>query len=256
MKIVVLVKEVPDTYGERILDAASGNVARDAGDVVIDEIDERALELALQHKDSNKDTDVVVMCMGPAGATKSLRKSLSMGASSAVHVLDDSLAGADLQMTAAVLSAALRRENYDLIITGNESTDGRGGVVPAMIAEHLGIPHLTFLNSVAIQETSVSGERSGDGCTVSAESALPAVISVTERLPEARFPGFKGILAAKRKPILEISAAELGLDLSAASLTRVRTVAERPARTGGTKIFDEGDAGDRVAAFLAASRLI
>ncbi|MEO5321141.1 electron transfer flavoprotein subunit beta/FixA family protein [Arthrobacter sp. CC3] len=256
MKIVVLIKEVPDTYGERKLDATSGRVDRGASDAVIDEIDERALEAALDFKDTSKNTEVVAMSMGPATATKALRKALAMGASSAVHVFDGTFAGADAQMTGAILSAALRREGYDLVIAGNESTDGRGGVVPAMIAERLGIPHLTFLNSVEIGDSAVSGQRSGDGCTVAVEAALPAVVSVTERMPEARFPGFKGILGAKRKPLMEVSAAELGSELPTASLTLVHAVSERPARVGGTKIFDEGDAGDKIAAFLAAGRLI
>ena len=140
MKIIVLVKQVPDTYEERKLDPATGILDRDASEPIIDEIGERALEMALRYKDAHKGTEVVVLSMGPTSVTASLRKGLSLGADSAVHVLDDALAGADLGWTAAVLAAALTKSGYDLIIAGNESTDGRGGVIPAMVAEHLSLP--------------------------------------------------------------------------------------------------------------------
>lgn len=255
MKIVVLVKEVPDTYGERKLDLATGYVDRAASDAVIDEVGERALEAALSYKDANKETEVVALSMGPETVTKALRKALAMGATSAVHILDDSLAGADLLRTSSVLAAALRKIGFDLVVAGNESTDGRGGVVPAMIAEHLDVPHLTYLNTLAITAGAVSGERSGEGCAVHAQAGLPAVISVSERTPEARFPGFKGIMMAKKKPLSQWSLADLEAAPAAAG-TQVLSVKERPARAGGTKIFDDGNAAEQLAEYLAAGRLI
>ena len=137
MKIIVLLKQVPDTYEERKLDAATGILDREASEPIIDEIVERAIETALSYKDAHKDTEIVLLSMGPDSVTASLRKALSLGADSAVHVLDDGLAGSDLARTAAVLAAALATTGYDLIIAGNESTDGRGGAIPAMVAEHL-----------------------------------------------------------------------------------------------------------------------
>ena len=160
MKIIVLVKQVPDTDEERRLDLTSGVLDRGAGENVADEISERALEVALRYKDAHKETQVVVLSMGPGSVTKALRKSLSMGADSAIHVQDDALSGADAGWTAAVLAEAAKQAGFDLVVAGNESTDGRGGVVPAMIAEHLGLPHLSFLNAVDISENVISGERS------------------------------------------------------------------------------------------------
>lgn len=255
MRIAVLLKQVPDTWGDRKLDPTTGWVDRDAGDRVIDEINERALEVALSYKGANKATEVVVLTMGPATALESLRKALAMGADAAVHVLDEALAGADVTTTARVLAAALRSTTFDLVIGGNESTDGRGGVVPAMVAEHLGLAHLGSLNVVQITETSVSGERGIESGIANIHAALPAVISVTELNPDARFANFKGIMTAKRKPLTVISAGELDLGVSTISSTVV-SVTERPPRSAGTKIFDEGTAGVELAEFLATNRLI
>jgi len=255
MKIVVLIKQVPDTYGERTLNTSTGLLDRDASDRVIDEIDERALEVALKQKDADKSVEVVLLTMGPAEAKDGLRKGLSMGADSAVHVLDDGLAGSDARRTASVLAAALRAQGADLIIAGNESTDGRGGVVPALVAEYLGLPLLSFINAAEISNGAVSGDRSTDSGTVRAHAALPAVVSITERSAEARFPNFKGIMTAKRKPMLVVTLGELGVDAGQARSVVVSTAA-RPARTAGTKIVDEGNAGVQLAEYLASARLI
>ena len=258
MKIIVLMKQVPDTYGERKL-TPGGLVDRDASDAVIDEISERALELALQQKDSDKSTEVVVLSMGPAGVKDSLRKALSMGADSAVHVNDDSLVGSDMARTASVLAAAIRSiGGAELIVAGNETTDGRGGIVPAMIAEHLGIRHLGALDSIEISDA-VSGEQATESGTITVHAALPAIVSVTESADEARFPNFKGIMTAKKKPLAVMSLADLGLDDGALSAQRrsvVVTVTERPARAAGRKVVDEGNAAEELAEFLAAERLI
>lgn len=262
MKIAVLVKQVPDTGEERNLDPATGLLDRTNADNVLDEINERALEVALRHKDANKGTEVVVVSMGPATVAKGLRKALSMGADTAVHVLDDSLAGADAGRTAAVLAAALRQAGADLVVAGNESTDGRGGVVPAMVAELLGLPLLSAVDTVELTESTVTGERGTETGSVTARAALPAVISVTERCAEARFPSFKGIVTAKRKPLSVLSATELLVDGPAgapgtgAARTVVLSTAVRPARTAGVKIVDDGRAGTELAEFLHAGRLV
>jgi electron transfer flavoprotein beta subunit len=258
MKIVVLMKQVPDTYEERKLDPTTGILDRAASEPIIDEIGERALETALRHKDANKGTEIVLLSMGPASVTAALRKGLSLGADAAVHVLDDALAGADLSRTAAVLAAALTKTGYDLIIAGNESTDGRGGVIPAMVAEHLGLPHLSFLDSVEISETRVSGARGTESGSMNVHTGVPALVSVTERTPEVRFPNFKGILSAKKKPLTVLSLGDLGLAPDALSGARsvVLSTAQRPTRTAGTKVVDEGNAGVELAEFLAAGHLI
>lgn len=258
MKIVVLVKEVPDTYGDRVLNLETGLADRGASDAVIDEIGERALEVALSFADGHEDTEVSVLSLAPEGATASIRKALAMGAGSATHVVDDSLVGADLGLTAEVLAAALRKQGFDLVIAGNLSTDGSGGVMAAMLAEWLEVPHVTSLSSVEITESAVSGARTVDGGVQQVTAELPAVVSVTEALPEARFPNFKGIMAAKKKPLEVLSLADLQIDAEDFSVARsiMLTVTEKPPREAGVKIEDEGDAGEKLADFLVENRLV
>ena len=256
MKIIVLVKQVPDTYGERKLDTVTGLLNRSVGDRVIDEINERALETALSYKDSHSNAEVVVLSMGPATATEALRKALSMGADAAVHVVDDALVGSDLGLTSRVLAAAVARTGYDLLVAGNESTDGRGGVIPSMIAERLAIPHLSSMATIEISESSVSGERRTEAAAATVHAALPAIVSVTESAPEARFPNFKGIMTAKRKPLTTLSVSELDVDLTSGGRSVVTITTERPVRSAGTKIIDDGNAAVKLAEFLAAGRLI
>ncbi|MDR6689258.1 electron transfer flavoprotein beta subunit [Microbacterium sp. 1154] len=254
MKIVVLIKEVPDTWGERRLDLETGLVDRAGSAPVLDEIDERAVEAALSHADAHPGTEVVVLTMAPASATATVRKALAMGATSAVHIVDDALRGADLLLTADVLAAAIRRTGFDLVVAGNLSTDGGGGVVPAMVAELLGVPQLTALSSLEVTDDAVSGDRVSDAGTMRVSAPLPAVVSVTEALPEGRFTTFKGIMAAKKKPYETLDAAEVGVEAEDPAQARyiMLAVAERPPREAGTKIVDEGDAGEKLAAYLVA----
>lgn len=255
MKIVVLIKQVPDTADERTLDAATGWLNRDAGDNIVDEINERALEVALRVKDGEKSTEVVVLAMGPEEAAKALRKALSMGADSGIHILDDSLAGADAVRTAAVLAAALKDTGADVIVAGNEATDGRGGVVPAMVAEHLGLPFVGSLASLELSAGTVSGQRQDESGTLTISASLPAVVTVTERSAEARFPNFKGILTAKRKPVSTLSTADLDVRATPAHAVIV-SHKMRPARVAGTKVVDEGNAGTLLAEYLIENRLV
>ncbi|WP_111719626.1 electron transfer flavoprotein subunit beta/FixA family protein [Homoserinimonas sp. OAct 916] len=259
MRIVVLVKQVPDTSDVRKLDLNTGLLDRDAGEPIVDEINERGLEAALRYKDDNKGTEVVVLSMGPENAIKSIRKALSMGADSGVHIVDDSLAGADALVTSLAISKALERTGYDLVVAGNESTDGNGGIVPAMISERLGIPLLGFLVNMEITEAQVSGERQGDDGTANVHAGLPAIVTVTERFDYARFPNFKGIMTAKRKPVDTVTLAELGVDaaeVSSLDRTEVISAVERPARTAGTKIDDDGTAAATLVEYLATNRLV
>jgi len=257
MKIIVLVKEVPDTYGDRKLDLETGLADRAASESVLDEISGRALEVALSHADKNAGTEVVVLSMAPESAQATIRKGLAMGAGTAVQIVDEALLGADLGLSAEALAAAIREIGFDLVIAGNQSTDGSGGVLPSMIAELLDVPQATSLNSVEITDTAVSGERAIDGGTANVTAQLPAVISITERLPDARFPNFKGIMAAKKKPYETKTLADLGVDAAdpAASRSIMIAVSEKPARSAGTKIVDEGDAGVKLAEFLIQNRL-
>lgn len=259
MKIAVLVKEVPDTWSDRHIDPATKRVDR-SSDVVVDEVDEKAVEIALQLQAANVGSTVTVVTMGPKGALDSLRKGLAMGADAAIHVVDDRLVGSDAVQTSAALAAALAPRGFDLVIAGNESTDGRTGAVPAMLAERLGIAQLTALRTLSVSETTVSGERvTGDGY-LDVETTLPAVVSVNEQIAEARYPSFKGIMTAKKKPVEVLTIADLGLasgDTGAAnSWSVVHEVTARPPRTGGTIITDDGTAATQLADYLAAAKLI
>lgn len=258
MKIIVLVKEVPDTYGDRKLDLETGLADRGASDRVLDEIGERSIEAAVAFRETNPGAEIIVLSMGPSSLPSTLRKGLAMGADSAVHVLDDELAGADMGLTAEVLAAAVQKiGDADVVLTGNLSTDGTGGVVPVMVAELLGWPNVTFLSSWTLTDDGVTGVRATDGGTATVRAALPAVVSITEAFPDPRFPNFKGIMAAKKKPFKTWSLADLGVDASP-SVPRsiMTTVSEKPARAAGVKISDEGDAGEQLADFLIQNRLV
>ena len=259
MKIAVLAKQVPDTWGDRRISLETGMLERSASDPVPDEINERTLEAALRIKDSAADTEIVLVAMGPEDTEKSMRKLLAMGADSALLISDTGLSGSDMVQTARVLAAAVGRLAPDLVLAGNEATDGRGGMVPAMVAELLGWPVLPGLDELAVSPDSVAGTAPIDGGTLRLSSALPAVASVTERSADARFPNFKGIMQAKKKPLEVLPVAELGLQAGPDAAT-VRSVmvsaTARPARQAGPKIADDGTAAAQLANFLAAQRLL
>ncbi len=259
MKIAVLVKEVPDTWGDRQIDQSSKRVDR-GGDVVIDEINEKAVEAALLVKEANPGSEVIAVTMGPANAQDAIRKSLAMGADSGIHIIDDALAGSDALQTSAALAAALGSRGFDLVITGNESTDGRTAAVPAMLAERLGLAQLTFLRSLDVSGDVVTGERMTVGGHAEVRASLPALVSVTEQIAEARFPNFKGIMAAKKKPVEKLAIADLGIDAASVggehSYSVVTEVAPRPPRSGGTIIKDDGTGAQQLVDYLAAEKLI
>jgi electron transfer flavoprotein beta subunit len=255
VKIVVLVKVVPDTNGDRLLDVETGLAERGASDRVLDEIGERAVHLAVSLAGSI-DAEIVVMTMGPPEASLPLRKGVALGAHSAIHIADDGLVGADLTVTAAVLAAALGKTGFDLVVAGNQSTDGAGGAVPAMIAELLNVALVTSLTSCAIAESQLAGLRMIDGGSSTVVTDLPAVVSITEAFAEPPYPAFKAIMAAKKKPAETWSLADLGVSAEPYVPRSIMTeVTEKAPRSVGVTIVDEGDAGERLAAFLIANRL-
>ncbi|MBB5155375.1 electron transfer flavoprotein subunit beta/FixA family protein [Saccharopolyspora phatthalungensis] len=260
MNIVVLVKQVPDTYSERKLSAADHTLDRESADAVLDEINERAVEEALLIKEA-QGGEVTVVCMGPQRATDAIRKALSMGADKAVHLSDEALHGTDAPSTARALAKVIGTvEGVDLVIAGNEATDGRTGAVPAMVAEALGWPQLTFARKVEIDGSTVKIERETDAGIWNVEAALPAVVSVTEKINEPRYPSFKGIMAAKKKPVSVLSLADAGIDAAEVGLanagSQVVASAPKPPKSGGVKVTDEGEGGVAVAEFLAGEKLL
>jgi electron transfer flavoprotein beta subunit len=261
MNIVVLVKQVPDTYSERKLRDADHTLDRDSADAVLDEINERAVEEALLIKEAQGGS-VTVVCVGPERATEAIRKALSMGADSAVHVSDETLHGADVLQTAKVLAKAIGTvEALDLVIAGNEATDGTSGTVPAIIAELLGLPQLTHARKVEIDGGAIKVEReTPDEGLTHLQASLPAVISVSEKINEPRYPSFKGIMAAKKKPVSTLTVADLGIDAGEIGLANawstVLDAAPKPPRTAGEKVEDDGSGGTKIAEYLIAQKLI
>src|ERR1700691_6097762 len=241
MNIVVLVKQVPDTWAERKLTAADGTLYRASVDGLINELDEYASEEGLQIAEAQRaagnEAEVTIVTMGRAKAAESIRKALSMGADKAVHLLDDGLAGSDALSTSYALAQVLGTIGFDLVICGSESTDARMGVMAAMLAERLDVPQVSLANKVEIDGSAIRVRRVSDDGYHEVEASLPAVISVVEKINEPRYPSFKGIMAAKKKPVQPLSLGEAGIDPAAVGFagasTGVVDFAERPPRQAG-----------------------
>jgi electron transfer flavoprotein beta subunit len=259
MNIVVLVKQVPDTWSERTLRPADNTLDRDAADGVPNELDEYAIEEGLRLAEAHGG-EVTILSMGPEKAAEVIRKALSMGADKAVHVSDEALRGSDGLVTSAVLAAVLGRTGFDLVILGSESTDARMGTMAAMLAERLGVPQMSFASQVETDGSKITIHRQADYGYDTVEGTLPAVVSVVEKINEPRYPSFKGIMAAKKKPVETLTLADIGFDPGqaglAASATEVVSFAKRPPRAAGTIVPDEGDGGTKAAEFLAARKFI
>jgi electron transfer flavoprotein beta subunit len=263
MNIVVCVKQVPDTWAEKKL-GSDNTVDRESVDGVMNELDEYAVEEALKIKEalsaSGGGGEVTVLTMGPEKAVETIRKALSMGADKAVHVVDPGLHGSDALATSYALAQALGTIEHDLVILGVESTDARMSVVPAMLAERLGASQLTFARKVEVGDGSVKIERLNDAGYEVVEAPTPAVVSVVEKINEPRYPSFKGIMAAKKKPLTTLTLADAGIDASkvglAGSGTEVAQVTARPPKQAGQIVKDEGDGGTKLAEFLAAQKFL
>ncbi len=260
MNIVVCVKQVPDTWSEKKLAAGDATLDRAATDPVMNEMDEYAVEEALKIVEASGG-EVTVLCMGPDAAAETVRKALSMGADKAIHVLDDGLHGSDAVATSLVLAKALGTTEFDLVMLGSESSDARMSVIPAMLAERLGIPQLTFAKEVTVDGTTVAIKRMTDDGYQAVQASLPAVVSVVEKINEPRYPSFKGIMAAKKKPVATLSLADLGVEAGQVGLgaawSAVASFEAAPPRQAGTIVTDAGgDGAGELAEFLAAKKFI
>jgi electron transfer flavoprotein beta subunit len=259
MNIVVLVKQVPDSGAERTLSEADNTVERSSANNVINEMDEYAIEEALKVKEAHGG-EVTILTMGPDRATESIRKALSMGPDRAVHVLDDALKGSCALATSRVLAAALGTLDADLVICGAESTDGRVQVMPHMLAERLGVAALTGARKLTVDGTTLTAERQTDEGYEVVTASTPAVVSVWDTINEPRYPSFKGIMAAKKKPVQTLSLADLGIPADevgvAGATSAVIEFAKRPPRSAGTKITDDGTAGVQLVEYLASEKFV
>ncbi|MCW2675582.1 MAG: etfB [Modestobacter sp.] len=259
MNIVVLVKQVPDSGTERRLDPQDFTVARATADNVINEIDEYALEEALTLRETHGG-EVTVLTVGPDSAKDAIRKALSMGADRAVHVSDPAIHGACAVQTSAVIAAALGQLEFDLVLCGAESTDGQVSVMPALLSERLDIPQLSGARKLTVEGSTATVERQTDGGYWQLQAQLPAIVSTWDTINEPRYPSFKGIMAAKKKPVETKSLADLGIDPGTVGLgsatSQVLDFAGRPPKGEGVKVTDEGDGADKLVGYLASQKIV
>jgi len=260
MNIVVCVKYVPDAQSDRTFNESDNTTDRVGVDGLLSELDEYAVEEALKLVEAGEG-EVTVVTVGPDQAADALKKALQMGADKAVHVKDDAIHGSDAVATSLVLAEAVKKiGNPDLVITGMASTDGTMSVVPAMLAERLGLPQVTFASELSVDGSTVTIRRDGDAASETIVATLPALVSVTDQINEPRYPSFKGIMAAKKKPVEEWALADLGIDASQVGLdaawTKVESFTKRPPREQGQIVTDDGDGGTKLAEFLTAQKFV
>ena len=259
MKIVVLVKYVPEPTATWKF-APDLTVDRAGVEGRLSELDEYAVEQAAQLAEKGVASEVVFLTVGPAKASEGLRKALAIGGDKAVHVVDDAIHGSCALSTSLVLAKALEKEGFDLVLTGMASTAAELSVIPSMVADRLGINQATFAGELSVEGGAVTIRRDSDVASERITASLPAIVSVTDQTGEARYPAFKAIMGAKKKPITTWSLADLGVDAAAVGLgaASVRTidVAPTPARTAGTIITDDGEGAAQLADFLAGRGFI
>lgn len=243
MKVIVPVKRVPDTAGKKVIDPNDRTVDREQGESVLCPVNEFAIEEAVRLKES-AGAEVKVLLVGPETAQATVRKALSYGLDGAVQITDAAIAGSDALGTARVIAAALQQEEFDLVIFGNQSTDARTCLVPAAVAEILGIPSLTYARHLEIDGDKVIVHREHEEGYDVVESTLPAIVSVVEAINEPRYPSFKGIMAAKSKPLDVKSLGDLGATPDGVgagnSAATMYEFAPRPPKEAGTVVEDDG----------------
>ena len=264
MNIVVCIKYVPDAQAELTFNESDNTPDRGV-EGLLSELDEYAIEAGLKLAEAADggvaENTVTVLTVGPAKAADAIKKSLQMGAHAGVHVSDDAIHGSDAVATSLILAAAVKKiGSPDLILTGMASTDGTMGVVPAMLAERLGLPQVTLASELTLEGGTVTIRRDGDVASETIAASLPALVSVTDQINEPRYPSFKGIMAAKKKPVETWSLADLGLDAGsvglAAAWTTVESFTKRPPRAKGQIVTDDGDGGTELAKFLTAQKFV
>ena len=265
MNIVVCVKYVPDATADRQFES-DNTVDRVGVDGLLSELDEYAVEQALQLKEkAGDDTEVTALCVGPEKAVDAVRKALQMGADKGIHVSDEAIAGSDYVATSLVLAKAIEKAGaekpVDLVMCGMASTDASGSVIPAMLAERLDLPQVTFASVIESQGDQVRIKRDSDTATEVIGASMPLVLSVTDQTGEARYPSFKGIMAAKKKPMETWSLSDIGVEADEVGLSvawsQVEETAARPPRTAGEIVTDEeGSGAEALTGFLASKKFI
>lgn len=252
MNVVVCVKQIPDPANPYSLEPDTHWLVRPA-EQVLDDTDRYGIEMGLQLAQAAGGI-VTLVSMGPAGSMQGIRQALAMGADAAVVVDDSALKGSDALLTARALAAAISRAPYDIVIAGTESTDGYAGIVPQMLAELLGVPALTYATAVNVDGGSIQIHRQTAVGYDVVEAVLPAVVTVTAGVVEPRYPTFKGIMDAKKKPVETLSVADLGIDTTVGQV--VTSVEDAPARSAGQKIEDDGESHLRILDLLEKVKVV
>ncbi|MFZ1062603.1 MAG: electron transfer flavoprotein subunit beta/FixA family protein [Acidimicrobiales bacterium] len=257
MNVVVCVKQIPDPAAPQSLDA-SHNLDR-SGKLILDEADTYGVEMALQLVDKAGSGEVTVVSMGSAADVAGLRNALAMGAAKAVIVSDDSLRGTDALGTAKVLAAVIKRESPDLILAATESSDGYTGTTPVQLAELLGLPSITFAKSVSVEGSTLKVDRQTESGYDEVTAPTPCVVTVTAGVVEPRYASFKGIMAAKSKPVEVLSVADLGLAGEvgqSGARQEITAVLAAESRQAGEKYVDEGDGAQKIVAYLESIKVL
>lgn len=260
MHVVVCVKQIPDPAAPGALDPSTNTLKRE-GKLLLDDTDRYGVEMALQLIEKAGGGEVTLVSMAPNNEVSGIREGLAMGAHKAVLVSDPALKGSDALGTAKVLAKAVGRAGaVDLVLAGTESSDGYTGTVPEQMAALLGLPSVTFAKKVDIADGMVKAHRQTDAGYDEVECPLPCVVSVTAGVVEPRYPSFKGIMAAKSKPVDQATVADLGLDASAVGQSgarqTIRAVTAAEARQAGQVVEDDGEGFAKVVAFLEGLKVI
>lgn len=252
MRVAVCVKQIPDPAAPYDLDPDTHFVVRPA-DQVLDDTDRYGVEMGLQLAEQTEGS-VTLISMGPSGNLQGIRQALAMGADKAVVIDDVALQGSDSLATARVLAAAIKREGFDLVIAGTESTDGYAGILPQQLAELLEVPALTFAKKVTVEGDMVKIERQTQSGYDEVEAPAPALVSVTAGVVEPRYPTFKGIMQAKSKPVDTVTAGDLGVN--AVSQQKIVGIRPAPERASGEVIEDDGEAYLKIVELLEQAKVI
>ena len=259
MNVVVCVKQIPDPATPGEMDSQTNTLKRD-GKLIMDDSDSYGVEMGLQLAEQAGGGEVTLVSMAQDGETSGLRTALAMGAAKAILVSDPALKGSDALSTAKALSKAISRANPDLILMATESTDGYTGTTPVQVAELLGLPSVTFAKKITVDGSSIKVERQTEAGYDEVTCPLPAVVTVTAGVVEPRYPNFKGIMDAKKKPVEELEVSDLGLDVSevgsSGSRQEVFEIVAADARQAGEKVVDEGEAHQKVIEFFEQLKLI
>lgn len=258
MNVIVCVKQIPDPAAPGALDPATKTLKRD-GKLILDESDSYGVEMALQLVDAAGGGEVGLVSMAPNGEVSGMRTALAMGAAKGVLVSDPALLGSDALTTAKVLAAAVTRlGGADLVIAATESSDGYTGTVPEQLAEVLGLPSITFAKRVTVDGSTLKVDRQTEEGYDEVSCQLPAVISVTAGVVEPRYPSFKGIMAAKSKPVETVTAADLGVSPVGweGAGQSIVNVAQAEARAAGEIVEDDGEGFAKIVAFLENMKVI